>query len=168
MLVRFYYAPVKVHNDDGGIPVYSDVAFVQITMDATTTVDRKARDADFERFPEQYAHFLKTQVGYEPIENEVPLEMWPMCTPADVQNLRARGVRTVEQLAKAKPELVKIMPPSVVSLVGSAKNYLTMAGSAAKTTALADKLINENNVLKEENAMLKAQIANLKAEKAEA
>lgn len=168
MMVRFYYAPEKSGTDENGLPVYSDVPFVQITMDATTTVDRKARDTDIERFPEQYAHFEKMHAKYDPIENEVPLAMWPMCSPADIKNLNVHGIRTVEALAKAKPDLVKKMPASVVALVDQAKKYLTMAGSAAKTSELANRLISENEALKEENSMLKAQIANLQAEKADA
>jgi len=168
MFVKFYYAPAKSGEDESGIPVYTDAVFVQITMDPTNTVDRKARDSDFERFPEQYEYFLKANAKYEPIENQVPLEMWAMCTPADVANLRARNIRTVEALAAVSADMIKKMPPSVSSLVESAKNYLSMAGSVNKNSEKADRLIQENANLREEVGVLKAQIAALKKEKADA
>lgn len=167
-MVRFYYSPVKTGQDENGVPVYSDVVFVQITMDPTNTVDRKAKESDFERFPDQYNYFLKSTAAYEPIEGKVPLEMWPMATPADVANLKARNIRTVEDLAAASGDLIKRMPPSVVTLVQSARNYLSMAGSVNKDSKQADKLINENAMLREEVALLKAEIASLKKEKADA
>lgn len=168
MMVRFYYAPVKSGTDEHGVPVYTDKVFVIITVDSTNTVERPARDSDYERFPDQYAYFLKTSVAYEPIENQVPLEMWAMCGPSDVQNLKARGVRTVEQLAKVSNELRSRMPPAVAALVTSAQNYLAMAGSVNKDSKRADDLINENAALKEEVGILRAELKALRKEKAEA
>jgi hypothetical protein len=168
MMVRFYYAPVNTGNDENGVPVYTDKVHVTINVDSTNTVERPARESDIERFPDQYAYFMKSSVGYEPIEGKVPLEMWPMCRPSDIQNLKARGIRTVEDLAAAKPDLVKRMPPAVVSLVESAKNYMAMAGSVNKKSELADKLIQENKILHEEIGLLKAEVAMLRKEKAEA
>lgn len=167
-MVRFYYSPVKTGQDENGVPVYSDVVFVQITMDPTNTVDRKAKESDYERFPDQYEYFKKSMARYEPIENKVPLEMWSMCSPADVQNLKARNIRTVEDLAAASGDLVKRMPPAVAALVGLAKNYMTMAGSVNKDSQMANKLISENANLREEIGVLKAEIAALKKEKADA
>lgn len=168
MMVRFYYAPVKSGEDENGVPVYDDVVFVTINVDATNTVERKARDTDFERFPDQYAYFKKSTADYEPIEGQVPLEMWPMATPADVQNLKVRDIRTVEQLAKAGPDLLKRMPPAVAALVTSAKNYLALAGSVNKSAERADALISENANLKEEVGILRAELAALRKEKAKA
>lgn len=168
MMVRFYYAPVKSGEDETGVPVYYDKVFVTINVDSTNTVERPARESDFERFPEQYDYFLKTSVGYEPIEGKVPLEMWPMCGPADVANLKARGIRTVEDLAAASSDLVKRMPPSVAALVGSAKNYMAIAGKVNKNSEFADKLIEENKSLKEEIGILKAEVAALRKDKAQA
>lgn len=168
MMVRFYYAPELSGEDENGVPVYSDVVFVTINVDATNTVERKARETDFERFPEQYDYFMKSTAAYEPIENQVPLEMWPMCRPSDVANLKVRGIRSVEQLAKASPDLVKRMPPAVAALITSAKNYLSMAGSVNKASERADALINENATLKEEVGILRAEIKALRKEKAEA
>ena len=168
MMVRFYYAPVKAGDDEHGIPVYNDVVFVTINVDATNTVERKARDTDYERFPDQYAYFLKSTAAYEPIQNQVPLEMWAMCSPADVANLKARGIRTVEDLAAVKNELRSRMPPSVAALVTSAQNYLSMAGSVNKDSKRADTLISENANLREEVELLRAEIKALRKEKADA
>jgi hypothetical protein len=167
MLVRFYFRAVESGTDESGIPVYSDVPFVQITMDSSTTVDRRAKDNDFERFPDQYAFFLKTEEHYEPIENKVPLEMWPVCKPADVKSLAARGIRTVEDLAAASADKVKMMPPSVAVLVKSAKNYLSMAGGATKLTKKMDDLEAQNAELREEVSLLRMQLKAAK-EKADA
>lgn len=168
MMVRFYYSPVKSGDDEHGVPVYTDEVFVTINVDATNTVERKARDNDYERFPDQYAYFLKSTAAYEPIENQVPLEMWAMCSPADVANFKARGVRTVEQLAAVKNDLRSRMPPSVSALVTSAQNYLAMVGSVNKDSKRADDLINENATLKEEVGLLRAELKALRKEKADA
>lgn len=167
MFVQFYYAPVKSGEDQNGVPVYDDVVHVIISVDTTNTVDRKARESDFERFPEQYEYFKKASATYEPIEGQVPLEMWSMCTPAAIATLKARDIRTVEQLAKVGSDMTKRMPPSVAALVASAKNYLAMAGSVNKNSKLADDLIETNKNLKEEVAVLRAELAALRKEKAE-
>lgn len=167
MMVRFYYAPVSAGEDENGVPVYDDAVFVTINVDATNTVERKARDTDFERFPDQYEYFKKSTAAYEPIEGQVPLEMWSMCTPADVANLKARNIRTVEQLAKVSSDMLNRMPPAAAALVTSAKNYLAMAGSVNKNSKFADDLIETNKHLKEEVSILRAEIAALRKEKAE-
>lgn len=166
MMVRFYYAPVSSGEDENGVPVYTDAVFVTINVDATNTVERKARDTDFERFPDQYEYFKKSTAEYVPIEGQVPLEMWPMCSPADVANLKVRNIRTVEQLAKVSTDMLNRMPPAVAALVNSAKNYLAMAGSVNKKSEFADKIIEENKSLKEEVGILKAELAALRKEKA--
>jgi hypothetical protein len=168
MMVRFYYAPVKSGEDENGVPVYADKVFVTINVDSTNTVERPARDSDFERFPDQYEYFKKSTAAYEPIEGQVPLEMWPMCTPADVANLKVRDIRTVEQLAKVGPDMLKRMPPAVAALVTSAKNYLSMAGSVNKASERADAIISENANLKEEVGILRAEVAALRKDKAQA
>jgi hypothetical protein len=157
MLVNFYYRPTESGKDASGIPVYTDKVFVQITMDALTTVDRPAEENDFERFPEHYAHFLKSTAKYEPIEGKIPLEMWPISSPAETMNFKARGIRTVEDLAKVSASTAKNWPGSATSLIELAKQYMQNAGNG---TAIVEEL----NLLKSTMTDLKEQLATVLAE----
>lgn len=164
MMVLFYYRAMETGKDETGIPIYDDRVFIQVTMDPTTTVDRPADEDDFQRFPDHYAHFLKSTAAYIPIEGQVPLEMWPIATPADVASLKARDVRSVQQLAKVTPTQSKSWPSHILALVEHAKSYMSVAGGAADTAKEVSTLRSTLADLNEEVSMLRAENKMLKAE----
>ena len=163
MLAKFYLRPVSKTVDDTGLPLYKDEVFVIIKRDSTHTVERLAEPADFTRFHLEYAHFLKSIEKMDESDGGVPLELWPVATPADVLNLKARGIKTVQQLAKVNSKVLSIMPGPVKVLVDQAKRYMEIAGAANALTKKADDLAAEIEDLTEQVRSLKAQNAKLVA-----
>lgn len=147
MLAQFYWNPVQHGLDDQGIPVYEDRIFVKITRDSTHTVNREAEDEDYERFPGELKFFEKATAKYEPIKDCLPLEFWPVASPADVMNLKGHGIRSVQELAKKDPAK---MPAAFADLSAFAKNYMKFAGDVAKITTRLSELTEENNQLKQD------------------
>lgn len=158
MFVKFYNRPVATRKDENGLPFYENQVFVIIARDATNQVERRADEEDFDRFPETYAAFLKATRRDEKHEGLI-LEMWPLVTPADVENLKVHGFHTVQQLAKVNRSDQAKMPPHIGVLVTSAKNYVKVAGEVAKTAERVEELSRENANLREELGIVKAQLA---------
>jgi len=158
MLAQFYYAPVEVGKDEDGIANFEDRIFIKITRDVTHTVNRQADEDDFERFPDELKYFERAFAKYEPLTEGLPLEMWPVASPSDVANIKGRGIRTVQQLAKTKLDGV---PPHFTSLIQHAVTYIRVAGEAAQTTEKMSALEAENKELKEQVRDLRASVARL-------
>lgn len=160
MLAKFFYHPVQKSTDESGLPHYEDVVYVTINRDATHSMTRAATEEDMERFAPFYSAFVKATAPYEKLEG-FPLEMWPVASPSDVANLKIRGIRTVQELAKMPSTG---LPPHAVELSRKAKNFIKMAGASNKMTEEAEKILAENEQLKESVSFLKAQVAKLEAQ----
>lgn len=158
MLAQFYYAPVEVGKDEDGIANYEDRIWIKITRDVTHTVNRLADEDDYERFPDELKYFERAFAKYEPLTEGLPLEMWPVATPADVANIKGRGIRTVQQLAKTRLDGV---PPHFTSLIQHANTYIKVAGAAAQATERMASLEAENKELKEQVRDLRSTVAKL-------
>lgn len=152
MLAQFYYNAVQTGTEEG-IPVYEDKVFVKITRDVTHTVNREAEEGDFVRFPGEFAYFQRQTAKYEPIEGCLPLEFWPVASPADVANLKGHGIRSVQDLAKADP---KKMPSVFSTLCDLSRSYLEIAGAAAKASQMMADLKAENKQLREDLGLARA------------
>lgn len=161
MFVLFYYAPKDVGTGEDGLPLYKDVVHIKIHRDATHTVERVAIPEDYERFGEYYKAFEKSHQDYEPVEG-FPLEMWSMLKPSDVQNLKVRGIRTVQEFASIAASTVKKFPPEMNFLYEKAKVFVNLAGAGSELTEEATKLQFENEDLKEKLKEARAEIAMLK------
>jgi hypothetical protein len=159
MLAMFYYNPVKSGVDEYGVDNYEDRVFIKITRDITHTVNRQAKEEDFARFPAEYKYFQKSSAKYEPLEDGLPLEFWPVASPSEVMNLKGHGIRTVQNLAKADPNK---MPSTFSGLVQFARNYMKIAGAVAKSTKLITDLTEENKQLKEDLGIARAELEALR------
>jgi len=105
-----------VHNqfksDQEGRQVFDDVDWINIKIpgDKTTEVSRKVRkdgpDADTLRFKFQWENYLKKE---ENLQKGIPLEMLPGISPAEVSNLKAISVFTIEQLSGLHEKAIKNM-----------------------------------------------------------
>ena len=148
MLVKFYYHPERKGERDG-LPFYENEIYVEIFRDSTNTVVRRATQDHFDLYPESYAAFTKTSAKMD--ESGYPIELWPALTPADVENLKAAGLTTVEKLSQS---VLGKVPPHLHHFISLAKDQIKVArGSAAE----------ELNQLREENEILKSQLAESKS-----
>lgn len=152
---------IKAKVQDG-IPEYKDVEWVEIRQSG-------ARDPLFEG-PVTELHKKRFKVRYDawkatrenPMEG-LPLEEWPSITKAIVMHLRARGVRTVQELANVPDSLL-----SELMLYGSqtrqkARDWIADGKNGAMTLVLRQ----ENEKLKEALEFEKKRISYLESQVAE-
>ncbi len=161
MLVKFFNRAVQKGLDEQGLPFYENALFITISRDSTHEVIREADEDDFVRFPETYEAFLKANDNGDVLSG-IPIEMWPLATPADVENIRLNKIKTVQELAK----LDKSKAPAYIGvLVDKAKDYVNMAGDVGKTAQQIDKLKESLNAAVEQNKQLKEKIKAMQDEK---
>lgn len=146
-----------------GHPVYEmrDFVTIQAPGDQLTVIDTFVTEAHKRRFPRQWAHFLNTK------DNEAPqgwlLESWPPINAAQVEELRYRKFRTVEQLAEAPLNLIQSLGMGFVELQNKAKIALNMSKDSASATKLEAELRHRD----EQIAALQDQMKVLLASKEE-
>lgn len=143
-------------SNEQGRPIYKDTEFVRIVApgDKTNVVVRPARDTDRNRFPRQYAAFKR---GEQEQVVGTPLAQWPLMGRAQVEELKALGVITVEHLSQLRDD-IKMKIPGAMQLSQRAKDWLT----AATDSALLTKMRTEREEQDERIAELEKQITDLK------
>ena len=112
----------KFKSDQECRQVFEDVDWINIRIpgDKTTEVSRKVKEEDKERFAFQWNNYLNRE---EDKKNGIPLDMLPGITPAQVANLQALKVETVEQLANLHEKGIKNLFEGR-DLVKKAKSFL--------------------------------------------
>lgn len=146
-----------VHNEfkskQEGRQVFEDVDWINIIIpgDKTTEVSRKLKEEDKIRFEFQWNNYLNRE---EHKKNGIPLDMLPSITPAQVANLQALKVETVEQLANLHEKAIKNL--------FEGRDLVKKANQFLEGDNYAKKLEKENEELKAEIQQL--QQANLKLE----
>jgi hypothetical protein len=141
-----------------GRPIFETYPFVRILIpgDKSTVIERKATDADKQRFRSQWQAF---ESGQAPVESGTPIEQWPPLTVSQVAEFRAMHIRTVEHLAGLSDGNISKLGPGGRELVSKAKAYMAQA----KDSAEAQRLAGENEHLKNDIARLQEQMATLAA-----
>lgn len=99
-------------------------------------------------YKQSYERWMK---GEEVPLHGTSLKLWPIVSPAEIQNCLAANIRTVEDLAQANGEAVGRLGMSGYSLKQKAEAWLKAAGDTGKVTL-------ESVALRTENATLKTQI----------
>jgi hypothetical protein len=158
-LIAEFFPQAVQHNHRSsleGRPIFETFPFVRILIpgDKHSIVERKATDADKQRFPRQWGAF---QAGQAPVETGTPIEQWPALTVSQVAEFKALHIRTVEHLAGLSDGNISKLGPGGRGLVEKAKAFL----ATARDTAEAQRLAGENEHLKSEIAALKEQVAQL-------
>lgn len=156
VFVQFYSDAVelKAESEKQGRPIFKDLAHIRkmIPGDASTIIERVAKDHDKNMFPREWEAFQRQQV------NGVigtPLEQWPQVTRAQVKEAKYFEVHTVEQLSELSDTSCQRMGMGFFELRNKAKAYLEAAKSTAAETAQAA----ENQRLRDEIEALKAQVS---------
>lgn len=109
-----------------GRPVYDDVEMVEIIIPGQnqSIATERVKQHHKERWPSQYAAW---KAGLEAVHDGSPLELWPPLTPAQIANLKALNVHTVEQLAAVDDQALGRIGMGARDLREKAKAYLTNA-----------------------------------------
>lgn len=136
---RFYRSKEEngFKSSQAGHPVFDDVEMVEIIIPGQTQSISHVRvkQAQRDRWPQQYAAF---KAGLEPALEGSPLEEWPPLSPAQVANLKALQIHTVEQLATASDTVLEKIGMGSRALRDKAAAWLDNAnGGEALSKALA-------------------------------
>lgn len=160
VFVQFYTDAVelKSESEKHGRPIFQDMAHIRklIPGDASTVIERVAKDFDKQQFPREYEAFTRQQVTGL---TGTPLEQWPQITRAQVKEAKYFEVHTVEQLSELSDMSCQKLGMGYTELRNKAKAYLNAAAGTAQATAQDA----ENQRLRDEMDALKAQIESLGA-----
>lgn len=156
-----------------GIPMFELIAkklpngsFVNIEyMHVLTPGDPKAKPyhkvEDFHR--QKYALYYQAwKRGLEMAPVGTPLEMWPVPTPAQIRELKAINIFTVEQLRDVADVNLHRIPLGVV-MRQQAQKWLELKVNAD----VVARQVDENNALRDSLNQQAEQLANQQAEMAE-
>ena len=162
LFVTFYLEAleIKAESEKQGRPVYKDVPFIKVVVpgDVNNIIERKATDADKEKFPKAWARFQASEAeGFE----GTPLEQWPQMSRSMVKECKFFEIHTVEQLANLSDINVSRMGMGYMDLRNKAKAFLVAAAGTAGETAQAA----ENQRLKDMIADLQRQMNDVSEKK---
>lgn len=149
LFVVFYMGTLKNEDKsvDAGRPIIDDVESVRIIVpgDKNSIVDRPATQTDKQRFSKQYALF-KQGLSEEDQISGTRLNEWPFLTRGQCEEFRYLGIRTVEQLAEVRDDIVSKVP-GMVQLKKHAAVWLGKAQSAAEAAKQAKLHADRDNEL---------------------
>lgn len=155
--VKFYaHAEKDAHaSKEAGRTIAVDHVYVRIMAAANrqNVIERRATDTDKERFAVQYAQFLK---GAEQLAIGSPISDLPSITKAQVIEMKALNIETVEQLAGVADSTLQILGTGGQELKQRAQRYLarfqSLEALSATNRALLDELIMHRKKAAEEAA----------------
>lgn len=162
LYVQFYTRPLldQEASQAAGRAIYKDTEFVKIMVpgDKTTMIDRpiKIIEDESQRFPRQYAAF---KAGAEEQVIGTPIGLLPGISPSQIEEYRYLGLRTVEQLASAKDDVVlKVMGMQdarerAKRLLAVLEGKAEAAADAARDDRIA-KLEEQNRALLDQLAVI--------------
>ena len=145
---------VAKRNKDGS---YRNVEYVTILTpgDAKSQPRHKVTDEIRQKYAQHYRLFRQ---GLEVTSDGTPLETWPVLTPAQIQDLKANNIFTVEQL-RDTPDSNDHRIPLIRTLKNRAKQWLETKEKAD----VLDAQVRENENLRQGQSMLEQQLADLQA-----
>src|SRR5215471_10261548 len=147
LFVIFYMGILRdeQRSVEEGRPIFNDVEHVRIMIpgDKLNIIDRPARDSDRTRFAKQYMAFRQGHAEEEQISG-TRLTEWPLLSRGQCEELRYLNVRTVEQLATLRDDLLAKVP-GLTSLKHHAQAWLDKAKDAAATAKMAQALEERDN-----------------------
>lgn len=113
LFVVFYWGTIKddAQSEEHGRPIFRDAEYVRIIVpgDKNNINDRPASKHDKQRFAKQYAAF-RAGVSEEEQLIGTRLKDWPLLTRAQVEEYAYLGIKTVEQLAEARDDVISRVP----------------------------------------------------------
>jgi hypothetical protein len=157
-ILRFYTEPVEqtALSAEQGRPVYKDVDYVGITNPGSrdehvAVAEKKAKTDEYIAWA-----YKKWKVTQEQVVDGTPVETVPFLGKAQVMELKAINIHSLEQLATAsEPALQRMM--GLRDLKKKAEAYM----AAAKDSAIVTKMQHELSQRDAEIASLKASMTQM-------
>lgn len=154
LAVTFYMRPIKDERESAtqGRPIFRDVPYVKIQMpgDKLSAFEAKVTQEHRLRFPRQWAMFEAGHTEQQIVGT--PLREWPPLTAAQVAEMNALSIFTVEQLAGLSDTGLDRLGLHARTLQNKARAFL----ESAKSAAPIEHLTAENAQLRERLDALEA------------
>ena len=158
----FYLREVqnKARSDVEGRVCFDQKEYVEIFVPGEKTLrpNRPVTDADKKRWPVAYAKFQRTR---EETLDGTPVEQWPYLNRAQVAEMKANGIMTVEAIADVPDGLIDRLGPNGRDLQTRAMQFLKPQSEIE--TELRDEVAGLQTALKESNMALQNVTARLQA-----
>lgn len=144
-------------------PPYSRDVFEQVAVEWLAQMERDAGSGRlprewYERYVEAYARWKK---GEEMPLNGTPIKGWQVISPAQMKNLIAINILTVEDLANVNDEGCRRIGMGSGDLRDKAKAWLSQAKDKGPLTMENSSLKAENKALKTKNEELEIRVKEL-------
>src|SRR5579883_744638 len=157
---RFFIEAVEnpIASQQAGRPIWNDVEMVEVNFPGNNLTKWVGRvtDEHRERWPEHYRRFKANE---EQRPDGMPIEEWPMVTRAQVKELKALEMHTVEQVAAMSEVAIQRIGMGARDLKHKAEAYLAELDGVGTIR----QTIEENERLKMEVAAQQNQINELGA-----
>jgi hypothetical protein len=162
LLVMFYRSTVKNEHKsiEAGRPIFDEIDLVKIVTPGSR--DSFVGDATYEyqqRFPSQWARY---KAGQEQVSSGTPLNSLPWVTIAQLEEFKAVGCHTVEQLV-GMPDSVSQRFMGHHQIKQRAQAYLDAAAGAAPAIQLQAELEKRDDQIAELQSQVAAMLAAQKA-----
>jgi predicted flap endonuclease-1-like 5' DNA nuclease len=142
-----------------GRPISRDVVRVRITTLGGTAVVQDLRADHVERFPEEFAAFRARR---ERAATGAPLEDWPVIGPAELEELKELGLRSVEDVAGLDDAAIEELGDrAAVFRGGLLRDRARAFADNAVREALLSRVIAENDELRRRLTAAERQVAGL-------
>lgn len=159
LLVVFYMGCIQneAKTVEQGRPIFDDVECVRIIIpgDKNTINDRPASEPDKKRFAKQYAMF-KAGLTEDQQVSGTRLHEWPFLSRGQVEELKYLGIKTVEQLAEVRDDIVSRVP-GMTTLKQHAQVWLGKSKDAASAAKTAKLIADQNSQIETLQRALKEQ-----------
>ena len=138
-------------------PVFQEVVFIKkvVPGDNSLTIHRQIRPEDKEEYPQQWAHFQRTQQNKQP---GIPIEHWHSISDTQKAEFKAWNILTIEQFANLPDSMAnKIM--GFYELRKKALVFIEAGKDAELIGQIRAEAKKENDALRSELEELRNMIA---------
>jgi hypothetical protein len=145
LVVTFFMKSVidPIKSREQSIRIYSDMAYVKIFRpgEMLNVIERPMEENDKRRWPRQYENFLHNRTQ---VPEGTPIDLLFPNNPSVADNLRARGVYTIQQCANLTAHAIDSIGMGAQEYVNRAKKYLEAASSGSEVIKLQEALKNKD------------------------
>lgn len=169
LFVVFYQGTMKNHgkSEAEGRLIVDDVECVRIIVpgDKNSVVDRPASPQDKARFSKQYAMFRAGHSVDEQLSG-TRLTDWPHLSRGQCEELGYFGIKTVEQLAAVRDDIVGRVP-GLTTLKQTAGIWLANAKGGAEAAATQKRLTDQDSRIAQLEKIIREQADREEASRAQ-
>lgn len=179
-MFQYRAIPNPRKTEEEGRVVYDNMAYIQVVAHGSKDVFEKPAEEWFAQkrkeamngfYPQPFLDLAEKQFdawkqGQEVPREGTPLSVWPVATPADVEQCSLARITTVEDLAAATETSLQILGMGGRQLRDKAKNWLEAAKDKGTLVNTVAKLEADNADLRQAIEIAAAKIAELEAAQA--